>query len=1057
MNRLSVNSSSEFEPACGLANHAVDHLIAATTTPMNHRTYHNFIPAETSPGQTRSPACSDISCEHVDKSATRDTHHRRPLINMRDITKLATLNCRSLNSGWKQGELTAEAKRLNLAAVGIQEHRIQCEDDLRHLDVGCGWHFVHASADKQGNGGVGLLMSPRTYASLDAAHLISQRILRFTFTCQNKRQRKSHPKLDIIVCYSPTSVSSDPDIESFYSDMQNTVDSTGRHAFLAILGDWNARLKTSALSPWVYSNSPNRNSAQFSDFLSANELFSSNTMFRKRLSRLYTHRGPQHTLSQIDHIVCRQKYRNSVRNCNAFTFRPFATDHRMVVADVKLSLRSSKPTRPARRRYEWSALSDPDVLSQFRICCTNRFAELANTSSDHRENYTSFVDSVATAAEKCIPPVAQSKKRVPWEDTAVKSARAHLASAKAAHRRYRTHATRDAMNAASKALARQYSTSQMKYIEGQLENIQAADESRKPSEVWKAINNLSGRKSKASVKIKAKSPADRLAGWKTHFENLLNNKTTHSDNFTVKRIFSGDGDILHDIPTGEITMEEVLAASRQLKKGKACGTDGIPPEVLRDPELLCLLHPILNSVFITCQPPSEFLLNRIIALPKKGDLSQYGSYRGISLMSCAAKLFNRILLNRIREPVEKLLRTNQNGFRRHRSTLEPILTLRRLIEEMSARQNVSSCAVFVDFAKAFDSVDRECMFQILSAYGIPSKIVNAIRCVYDNSHSFVSTQEGDTAPFPVQTGVLQGDTLAPFLFIIVLDYVLRGSMTPEFGLTLKRRQSSRHPAVFLTDLDFADDIALLSDTIKGAQALLSALECAAKEVGLLINQSKTKSLVINTCTTNDILSLSSGPVDFVDDYCYLGSWIRTTDKDIASRKAKAWAAANKLWKLWKAPNLCQDFKRKIFRATVESVLLYGSECWTLTVAQQRSLDGTYTRLLRKALNVSYSSHTTNISLYGSIPPVSSTIRSRRLHFAGHCYRRDDQPVHLALFYNPPGNFKPGGHRRLNYIRSILRDTGLSSTSDISSAMNDRSIWQTICDNVGVDVEAHAPK
>jgi len=100
------------------------------------------------------------------------------------------------------------------------------------------------------------------------------------------------------------------------------------------------------------------------------------------------------------------------------------------------------------------------------------------------------------------------------------------------------------------------------------------------------------------------------------------------------------------------------------------------------------------------------------------------------------------------------------------------------------------------------------LFQIFSAYGIPSKIINAIRCVYDNSHSFVSTQEGDTASFPVQTGVLQVDTLAPFLFIIVLDYVLRGSMTPEFRLTLKRRQSARHSAVFLTDLDFADDIAL---------------------------------------------------------------------------------------------------------------------------------------------------------------------------------------------------------------------------------------------------------
>ena len=135
-----------------------------------------------------------------------------------------------------------------------------------------------------------------------------------------------------------------------------------------------------------------------------------------------------------------------------------------------------------------------------------------------------------------------------------------------------------------------------------------------------------------------------------------------------------------------------------------------------------LLHPILNSVYNTCQPPAEFLLNRIVALPKKGDLSQYGSYRGISLMSCAAKLFNRVLLNRIKDPIERLLRPNQNGFRQGRSTLEPILAIRRLIEALSAKRDASLCAVFVDFTKAFDSVHRERMFTILGLYGIPPRL-----------------------------------------------------------------------------------------------------------------------------------------------------------------------------------------------------------------------------------------------------------------------------------------------------------------------------------------------
>ena len=170
-------------------------------------------------------------------------------------------------------------------------------------------------------------------------------------------------------------------------------------------------------------------------------------------------------------------------------------------------------------------------------------------------------------------------------------------------------------------------------------------------------------------------------------------------------------------------------------------------------------------------------------------------------------------------------------------------------------------------------------------------------------------------------------------------------------------------------------------------------------------------------------------------------------------KAKAWAAADKLWKIWKAPYLTDNFKRKIFRATVESVLLYGSQCWSLTVSQVRSLDGTYTRLLRKALNVTYASHTTNTSLYGSIPRISAVICSRRLSLAGHCFRRTDQPVHHTIFYTP-GTFRRGGYSLMNYIKSIIRDTGLSSTDDISRAMMDRSVWHNICQQAsGIDVHS----
>ena len=88
---------------------------------------------------------------------------------------------------------------------------------------------------------------------------------------------------------------------------------------------------------------------------------------------------------------------------------------------------------------------------------------------------------------------------------------------------------------------------------------------------------------------------------------------------------------------------------------------------------------------------------------------------------------------------------------------------------------------------------------------------------------------------------------------------------------------------------------------------------------------------------------------------------------------------NNIWK----NNVSRDTKLMIFLATVEPVLMYGSETWTLTVKQEMRLDGTYTRMLRHALNVAAGDHISNVVLYGKLPRLSEKIRTRRLKLAGH--------------------------------------------------------------------------
>ena len=104
------------------------------------------------------------------------------------------------------------------------------------------------------------------------------------------------------------------------------------------------------------------------------------------------------------------------------------------------------------------------------------------------------------------------------------------------------------------------------------------------------------------------------------------------------------------------------------------------------------------------------------------DLSLATNYRGISLIPRAAKIYNKLLLNRIKPVMEKILRINQNRFRQNRGTEAQILTLRRIIEGIKDK-NLKAVLLFIDFRKAFDSIHREKMRNILKYYGLPEETI----------------------------------------------------------------------------------------------------------------------------------------------------------------------------------------------------------------------------------------------------------------------------------------------------------------------------------------------
>ena len=258
---------------------------------------------------------------------------------------------------------------------------------------------------------------------------------------------------------------------------------------------------------------------------------------------------------------------------------------------------------------------------------------------------------------------------------------------------------------------------------------------------------------------------------------------------------------------------------------------------------------------------------------------------------------------------------------------------------------------------------------------------------------------------------------------------------------INRRRSKRVPPTVITDLDFADDLAVFTEEIWQAQEVLNLLEAEASKVGLYCNATKTEYQQFNISLDHaPIVSSNGTQLKEVTNFKYLGSWTESSEKDFMVRKALAWSALHKLKKVWHS-NLSLHIKERLFISTVESVLLYGSETWTITKAMKKKIDGCYTKMLRIIKGVSWRDHMTNLQLYGSLPPVTTKIQQRRMRLAGHCARHKEEVASKLVLWQPVDGKAKRGRKNMSYIDNLLEDFGVEQTGELRSCMLDKDKWR----------------
>ena len=381
---------------------------------------------------------------------------------------------------------------------------------------------------------------------------------------------------------------------------------------------------------------------------------------------------------------------------------------------------------------------------------------------------------------------------------------------------------------------------------------------------------------------------------------------------------------------GKFSVSEIKFAIKQLKRGKASGSDAISNDIIKTSK--SLITPILAVLFDKIVElkyfPKLWSFGLIVPIHKSGELNDPNNFRGITLNSCMSKLFTCVLNERLSLLCEDkgLIDYNQIGFRKGFRTSDHVFTLKTLIDKtLASKKKLYAC--FVDFKKAYDTVWRNGLFLKLLRVGISTGFVQLIKDIYSKLLSCVQVEGGVSNYFESLVGLKQGCNLSPLLFnLFVNDIIYYMDRANKDAPYLGNQQVSC--------LLYADDLVLLSDTKEGLQDSLVALDQYTHKWFLEVNPKKTKCLTFSKGRLNkipDCFKLGDTTLENCDSYCYLGVIFCRSGTMKLAAKALYDKALGSMFSLLRNINKHHACKFSIltdlFDKMILPIALYNSEVW----------------------------------------------------------------------------------------------------------------------------------
>lgn len=605
----------------------------------------------------------------------------------------------------------------------------------------------------------------------------------------------------------------------------------------------------------------------------------------------------------------------------------------------------------------------------------------------------------------------------------------------------RTHKNRnpDKYREINREIKRKIGIAKQIWMEEKCKEIEQLQRKNDHFAIYKKVREVTGKGRKRQTNVLADENnkvimdiEDIRKHWKQYIQELF--KSTEPRIFDIHRELENSPQILK---------EEVLKAIKNSKNGRSPGPDELHVELLKllEEENLDILVQLFNKIYESGVIPSIWLSSEFIPIPKKASSKKCDEYRLISLMSHILKLFLKIIHARIYRKCEQDLGDAQFGFRDGMGTREALFSINVLFQKCRDQQKkVYSC--FIDYEKAFDRVNHVKLMRILEGMGLDKNDITIIKNLYWNQTATVRYNDTKTEEATIERGVRQGCVLSPLLFNIYSEQIFAEALSDiEDGIKINGKT--------INNLRYADDTAVIADNPEALQRLLNRLTTVGDQYDLKINTIKTKILIISKTPEPPIhISIYGKNIEVVNKFKYLGTWINSDlepDVEIRARIEQSRATFNLMKPFLCNSTLSLRIRYRFVKCYIYSVLLYGSETWTLKVNTMNQIEAFEMWVLRRLLKIPWTARVSNNEVLERAEcerELLQTIKERKTSYLGHIIRADNELLKLIMEGKIEGR-RGIGRRKYSWLKNIRDWTGLDAHSLFRAAQNRQTFAEIV--------------